>query len=243
MFAVGGGGSGICAVPPVGAGVFVAFIAGSTDDIVWLGSWLGIEDVVPEFAQSYTPNPESFVIKTSGGNVVMLSDQMGSEFVQLRTRSGMTIELNTTQQRLNIETTSGNRITLDDVTQSVSVSANNSIALSAPNVSIQATALNVQAASIDVQATSVSCVAAATFNLVSAQMGFVTPTGNAITLGPAGFNTLLPVGLFSVTAIAGALSLNSGGPASVIGAGGVLINGRPGIIELFGSNTGPANIQ
>ena len=70
-FAVTGGGSGLFAVPPVGAGVWVEFEGGDPSRPVWAGGW---------FAEGSTPadaTPEKIMIMTPGGHVITLDDEGG----------------------------------------------------------------------------------------------------------------------------------------------------------------------
>jgi uncharacterized protein involved in type VI secretion and phage assembly len=68
-FPVTGDGSGIFAVPPVGAGVWVEFEGGDPSRPVWVGGWFA-EGAVPGEA-----TPERLVVKTAGGHVVTLDDE------------------------------------------------------------------------------------------------------------------------------------------------------------------------
>lgn len=71
-FAVTGDGSGMFAVPPIGAGVWVEFESGDTARPVWVGGWFA-EGAVPGGA-----TPEQFVLTTPSGHVIVLDDDEGS---------------------------------------------------------------------------------------------------------------------------------------------------------------------
>lgn len=71
-FPASGDGSGVFAVPPVGAGVWVEFEGGDPARPVWVGGWFP-EGAVPEKA-----TPDKIVVATPGGHVVVLDDDAGS---------------------------------------------------------------------------------------------------------------------------------------------------------------------
>jgi uncharacterized protein involved in type VI secretion and phage assembly len=70
-FAATGDGSGIFAIPPVGALVWVEFEGGDTSRPVWVGGWFA-DGSAPEGA-----SPQKIVIRTPGGRTVTLDDDGG----------------------------------------------------------------------------------------------------------------------------------------------------------------------
>jgi uncharacterized protein involved in type VI secretion and phage assembly len=84
-FALSGDGSGIYAVPPVGAGVWVEFEAGDLSRPVWVGGWHA-EGGLPAEA-----SPQKLVIQTPGGHTVTLDDE-GSTLV-IKESGGNTITM------------------------------------------------------------------------------------------------------------------------------------------------------
>ena len=82
-FAATGDGSGIFAVPPVGAGVWVEFEAGDLARPVWVGGWYA-EGSIPDKA-----GPKLFVVQTPGGHVVTLDDD--GEKIEIKESGGNSI--------------------------------------------------------------------------------------------------------------------------------------------------------
>jgi len=85
-FAATGDGSGIYAVPPVGAGVWVEFEAGDLARPVWVGGWHK-DGGLPTDA-----TPKKFVLQTPGGHVVTLDDD-GTK-IEIKESGGNTITMN-----------------------------------------------------------------------------------------------------------------------------------------------------
>jgi uncharacterized protein involved in type VI secretion and phage assembly len=84
-FAASGDGSGIYAVPPVGAGVWVEFEAGDPSLPVWAGGWFAEGDVPGD------ATPNKLVIKTPAGHTITLDD--GSGTVEIADSGGAKILL------------------------------------------------------------------------------------------------------------------------------------------------------
>ena len=84
-FAVSGDGSGIYAVPPVGAGVWVEFEAGDLSRPVWVGGWHK-DGGLPKDA-----TPKKFVLQTPGGHTLTLDDDGGK--VEIKESGGNTITM------------------------------------------------------------------------------------------------------------------------------------------------------
>jgi phage baseplate assembly protein gpV len=84
-FAVTGDGSGLFAIPPVGAAVWVEFESGDLARPVWVGGWFA-DGSVPQGAA-----PDRFVLATPGGHVVTLDDDAGS--VTITDSGGATVVL------------------------------------------------------------------------------------------------------------------------------------------------------
>lgn len=82
-----GDGEGLFTVPPVGAGVWIEFEAGDPSCPIWSGCWWG-GGQVPDQA-----TPEQKVIKTAAGHTITLSDESGSEKVEIVDKAGSKILL------------------------------------------------------------------------------------------------------------------------------------------------------
>ena len=84
-FALPGDGSGMFAVPPVGAGVWIEFEGGNLSRPVWAGGWFA-EGAAPDGAA-----PEKLILQTPGGHVVTLDDDGGK--VEITESGGASIVL------------------------------------------------------------------------------------------------------------------------------------------------------
>lgn len=119
-FPFAGGGSGLLGVPPVGAGVFVAFIMGSPDHPVWLGSWIGNNDAVSEHADGYEDGvPKTYVVKSLGGHVLKLSDKTGEVEIEILTKAGNRITLSDTDKQIQIQSKDGHKLTIADTPKTI----------------------------------------------------------------------------------------------------------------------------
>jgi uncharacterized protein involved in type VI secretion and phage assembly len=82
--------TGVFAVPPVGAGVWIEFEQGDQDYPIWSGCWWGSAAEVPVQATA-TPTPvPHLVVQTPGQNVLVVSDAPGpAGGIQLRSKAAM----------------------------------------------------------------------------------------------------------------------------------------------------------
>ena len=118
----GGSGMGFFALPTVGAGVWVEFEHGDPDYPIWSGCWWGTMGEVPPVLLA--PPYKKMLLKTEGGNSVLLDDTPGVGGITLETSGGQKVVLSAT----GIEITNGQGA---------------SIKLSGPQVSINGGALEV----------------------------------------------------------------------------------------------------
>jgi uncharacterized protein involved in type VI secretion and phage assembly len=118
----GGSGVGFFALPTVGAGVWIEFEHGDPDYPVWSGCWFGSAADMPPILLA--PPYKKTLIKTEGGNSVLLDDTPGIGGITLETSGGQKIVMNAT----GVEITNGQGA---------------SIKLTGPQVSINGGALEV----------------------------------------------------------------------------------------------------
>jgi uncharacterized protein involved in type VI secretion and phage assembly len=118
----GGSGVGFFALPTVGAGVWIEFEHGDPDYPIWSGCWFGSAADMPPIL--LVPPYKKTLIKTEGGNSVLLDDTPGTGGITLETSGGQKVVMNAT----GVEITNGQGA---------------SIKLTGPQVSINGGALEV----------------------------------------------------------------------------------------------------
>jgi uncharacterized protein involved in type VI secretion and phage assembly len=96
-----GGGMGFFALPKVGAGVWVEFEHGDPDYPIWTGCWWDSAAEVPPVLLA--PPYKKLLIKTEGGNSVLLDDTPGVGGITLETSGGQKVILSAT----GVEITNG----------------------------------------------------------------------------------------------------------------------------------------
>ena len=110
-----GPGSGMFAVPAVGAGVWIEFEHGDPDYPIWTGCWWGAATDPPPEVQ--VPPYQKVIIKTPGGNSLVLDDTPGLGGVTIQTATGQKIALTS----LGIEINDGQGATVKMLGPQVSV--------------------------------------------------------------------------------------------------------------------------
>jgi hypothetical protein len=75
--------SGFVCLPEVRSTVWVAFEMGHTGVPIWLGSWMGPDDMPSEYL-----DPDTRFMRTPSGHLLMFNDQDGSEHILLATLTG-----------------------------------------------------------------------------------------------------------------------------------------------------------
>ncbi len=118
----GGNGMGFFALPTVGAGVWIEFEQGDPDDPIWSGCWWGSAAELPPVLLA--PPYKKLIIKTEGGNSILIDDTPGIGGITLETAAGQKIVLAAT----GVEISNGQGA---------------SITLSGPQVSVNNGALDV----------------------------------------------------------------------------------------------------
>ncbi|EWT07985.1 baseplate assembly protein [Intrasporangium chromatireducens Q5-1] len=110
-FPVAGIQSGVFAVPPVGAGVWVEFEAGDPDYPIWVGGYYGSSADVPGAARAVPTEVSGFVIQTALENSITVSDAPEPNGgILIATPSGARISVN--DSGIEISNGKGARITL-----------------------------------------------------------------------------------------------------------------------------------
>lgn len=97
----GGSGAGFFALPKVGAGVWMEFEHGDPDYPIWSGCWWGSLAEVPPLL--LTPPYKKVMLKTEGGQTIILDDTPGIGGITLETSSGQKLVISAT----GIEITTG----------------------------------------------------------------------------------------------------------------------------------------
>ena len=97
----GGSGLGFFALPTVGAGVWIEFEHGDPDYPIWTGCWFGSVADMP--SELLAPPYKKVLIKTEGGNKIVIDDTPGVGGITLETSGGQKIVLSAT----GVEITNG----------------------------------------------------------------------------------------------------------------------------------------
>lgn len=97
----GGNATGFFAIPAEGAGIWIEFEHGDPDYPIWSGCWWGSAAELPPVL--LTPPYKKMMIKTEGGNSILLDDTPGTGGITLETSGGQRIVINST----GIEITNG----------------------------------------------------------------------------------------------------------------------------------------
>jgi len=97
----GGNGAGFFALPLVGAGVWVEFEHGDPDYPIWSGCWWGSVAEMPPILLA--PPYKKLMIKTKGGNTIIMDDTPGIGGITLETSGGQKIVLSS----IGVEITNG----------------------------------------------------------------------------------------------------------------------------------------
>jgi len=86
---------GVFLVPPVGAGVWVEFEQGSSEDPIWVGCRWGTSTDVPLAAKEGTADSPSIVLQSKGKHSIVISDKAGPEGgITLKSAGGVSLLIN-----------------------------------------------------------------------------------------------------------------------------------------------------
>jgi uncharacterized protein involved in type VI secretion and phage assembly len=106
----GGSGHGFFSVPAEGAGVWIEFEHGDPEYPVWTGVWWGSAAELPPALLTPPPPWEKVLVRTKGGNAVLLDDSPGIGGITLETAAGQKVVMN--PMGIEINNGMGARITL-----------------------------------------------------------------------------------------------------------------------------------
>lgn len=94
---VGGIQTGMFAVPPIGAGVWIEFEQGNPDYPIWTGCFWGSTAEVPAMAKIVPPAISSITLQTTLQNGIVISDVPGpTGGIMLKSTTGASIIVNDT---------------------------------------------------------------------------------------------------------------------------------------------------
>ncbi len=89
--------TGIVAVPPIGAGVWVEFEQGDPDKPIWVGGFFGSAAEVPALALTVPPGLSGITLQTMLQNGIVISDVPGpTGGIMLKSTTGATLIVNDT---------------------------------------------------------------------------------------------------------------------------------------------------
>jgi uncharacterized protein involved in type VI secretion and phage assembly len=151
---------GFCALPPIGAGVWIEFEQGDPDSPIWSGCWWGSKEERPDEVQA---DPEQKVlIKTSAGHSILLDDTNSGQItlqtkggqkiiatdadggqIAIETAAGQKIILTNADGQITIETAAGQKIALQAMTITVDNGSAATIDLDGPRIDLNKSALEV----------------------------------------------------------------------------------------------------
>lgn len=104
----GSQGMGFFALPKVGSGVWIEFEHGDPDYPIWTGCFVGSVADLP--SELLTPPYMKLLIKTDGGNKILLDDTPGAGGITLETAMGQKIVMSATG--IEIDNGLGAKITM-----------------------------------------------------------------------------------------------------------------------------------
>jgi uncharacterized protein involved in type VI secretion and phage assembly len=93
-FPLAGAQLGLFVLPQVGARVWLEFEQGRIGTPIWTGCWFDAESDLPDDALSGRPDSPNIVLRTGGGQHLVLSDRPGGPGITLQTQGGAKIVIN-----------------------------------------------------------------------------------------------------------------------------------------------------
>lgn len=158
----GGRGFGVVAVPPADALVVVEFLEGDLSSPMWTGTFWRTPSEVPEQYQG----PDTKVLRTGSGHVVIASDRSDEESIVVRSakgaemaldesgsakvtdKSGSRVHLDADSGRLVIEDANGNSVVLDGSGIVVSDRSGNEITSTSGGITVKGSVVKVEGQSV-----------------------------------------------------------------------------------------------
>jgi uncharacterized protein involved in type VI secretion and phage assembly len=116
---VTGTGMGMFTAPPIGAGVWVAFVRGDADYPVWMGGYYGSGEA-PSLSRNVPPGLSGITLQTSGGHGLVINDAPGGGIL-IQTIGGAKISV--TDSGITISTGQGATLSLQGNTVDVNSGA------------------------------------------------------------------------------------------------------------------------
>ena len=116
---VTGRNTGMFTVPPVGGGVWVAFVRGDTDYPVWMGGYF-VNGEAPSLSRNVPPGISGITLQTQNSNGVVISDAPGGGIL-IQTTGGAKISV--TDSGITISTGKGATLSLQGDTVDVNSGA------------------------------------------------------------------------------------------------------------------------
>ena len=143
----GGKGMGFFALPTVNAGVWIEFEHGDPDYPIWTGTWWGSSS---EMASDLSNSPyKVVVIKTDGGNRILLDDTDSNGAITLQTSGGQKIILNS--DGIKIDNGKGGTITIDNAsTATIALSSSMKLTNAASTVELSPASVSVNNGALEV---------------------------------------------------------------------------------------------
>jgi len=118
-----GNGYGAFFIPEVGDEVLVAFIHGDMRMPIVLGGLYNGQDKPPSHRDS---NTDQKMIRTKGEHELLFDDSPGKGRVRIKTKGGHTADLSDVDKKINIESSSGQKVIIDDNSSKITVQAGSS---------------------------------------------------------------------------------------------------------------------
>lgn len=174
-------------IPEVGDEVLVSFIHGDMRLPIILGGLYNGKDKPPS---SRASDKDQKMIRTRGQHEILMDDTPGKERVRVKTNEGHTIDLSDEEKKIDITTTTGQKVVLDDQANKVTIeTGGTSITVDAASGSI-----TLQATTISLSATSVKLGGdAAVQSVVLGEMLLALFNTHTHTTGIPGFPTSPPI--------------------------------------------------